>query len=98
MHHGDLNVEVFVEGSFGENAYVVSAPATHGVVASGRPPRVGWIVDPSFPPAVEELLEFVNTGSILIEKIVLTHGHADHIAGLDDVKAVWGDAPVWIAR
>lgn len=74
---------------FGENAYVLSTATPAG--------RVGWIIDPSFPPAIEELLAYIADERIAIEKIVLTHGHADHIAGLDQAYAAHPSAEVWIA-
>jgi len=74
-----LNIQTFVEMRFGENSFVVS-------VADGAGRLVGWVVDPSFPPAVHRLLAYVAERGIVIEKIVLTHGHADHIVGVDVVR------------
>ncbi len=99
MNHGNLTIDTFVESSFGENAYLVSVPAAGpgaGGASDERP--VGWIVDPSFPPAIDELLESAARRSMRIERIILTHGHADHIAGLDRVKGAHPAASVWISR
>ena len=85
MKHGELSIETFVEDSFGENAYVVST--------EGR----AWVIDPSFPPQVHQLLHFVSSSKLEVEKIVLTHGHADHIAGVDFVHAAHPRAELWIA-
>ena len=85
-----LVIETFVEPTFGENAFVVSAE-------SGPGAQVGWIIDPSFPPQVDRLLAYVAGSAITIEKIVLTHGHADHIAGLDAVHDAHPDAQVAMA-
>src|SRR5689334_19593745 len=93
MMHGQLEVRVFVEQSFGENAYVLSAPP-----ADASKGRVGWIIDPSFPPAVDELLEYTREQALSVEKIILTHGHADHIAGLDRAKAAHSQAHVWMPQ
>jgi hydroxyacylglutathione hydrolase len=84
-----LTIETFIDPTFGENAYVLSGQKESGVV--------GWVVDPGFPPQVDQLLEYVRASGIRIEKIVLTHGHADHIAGLDHVRAVWPGAEVLLA-
>jgi len=86
-----LTIETFVERTFGENAFVLSTEDD----ARGR---VGWIIDPSFPPQVDRLLAYVADNAIRIEKIVLTHGHADHIAGLDIVHDAHPDAQVAMAR
>ncbi len=90
MTHGDVRIEAFVDPMFGENAYVVTAPGDGGSAA-------GWIIDPGFPPQVDQLLGHVAEAGVIVEKIVLTHGHADHIAGLDVVHAAHPDAPVYLA-
>ena len=75
-----LVIETFVDGSFGENAYVVST-------SDKGEHRVGWVIDPSFPPQVDELLAYVEGQQIALEKVILTHGHVDHVAGVDAVRA-----------
>lgn len=90
MTSGEIHIETFVERTFGENAYVV-----HTMDADERP--VGWVIDPSFPPQTTEILAFLADRGITLEKIVLTHGHADHIAGLDVVAAAHPGAEVAIA-
>ena len=82
-----LSIETFVDESFGENAYVI-----HTLNERGTP--VGWVIDPGFPPQVDQLLGYISGREITIEKIILTHGHADHIAGLDAVHSSHPDAPV----
>ncbi|MHC4442803.1 MAG: MBL fold metallo-hydrolase [Planctomycetota bacterium] len=84
-----LDIETFMEPNFGENAFVVST-------AGERERTVGWVFDPSFPPQVNELLKYVSENGITIEKIILTHGHADHIAGLDKAHQAHPQARVLI--
>lgn len=91
MADPNLNIEVFVDQVFGENACVLHAPG-----ADETP--VGWIIDPSFPPQVQQLLAYIARHRIQVEKIILTHGHADHIAGLDFAHTAHPEAEVWIAR
>jgi hydroxyacylglutathione hydrolase len=91
MKHGPLEVEIFVEPTFGENAYVLSTAG-----ADGKP--VGWVIDPSFDPQAEQVLEYLAENGIRLERIILTHGHADHIAGLDAVHEAWPAAEVLIGR
>ena len=90
MSTPDLHIRSFVDPNFAENAYVVSTARDDGS-------RVGWVIDPSFPPAVDNLLEYAAAEKIAIEKILLTHGHGDHIAGVDAVYQAHPSAQVGIA-
>lgn len=84
------SIKCFIDQMFGENAYVVScAPAADS--------RVGWVIDPGLGRQVSDLLAYLATEQISVEAILLTHGHADHIAGLDTVKQAHPQAQVWIA-
>lgn len=87
----NVHIEVFVDRNFGENAYVVYA-------AGAEDARVGWVIDPSFPPQPDRIRRFVESENITIEKIILTHGHLDHVAGLDEMKRAWPDAPVYMPK
>lgn len=90
MSAPDLQIRTFVEFTFGENAYVVS-------IAGGDGRRVGWVIDPSFPPSANDLLEYAASEKIEVEKILLTHGHGDHVAGVDAVHEAYPSAQVGIA-
>lgn len=89
MRDQPIQIKVFVEPMFGENALLVSAAGANGTV--------GWAIDPSFPPHVDRLIVYAREHGIAIEKIVLTHGHGDHIAGVDSVKAAFTQAALLIA-
>ncbi|MGQ9651488.1 MAG: MBL fold metallo-hydrolase [Phycisphaerae bacterium] len=89
MSQNDLRIQAFVDPNFAENAYVVSVPSDDGN-------RVGWVIDPSFAPAVDNLVQHAITEHITVEKILLTHGHGDHIAGIDKVRRVFPAAQVGI--
>jgi len=86
----DLHTRSFVDPNFAENAYLVSVARDDGS-------RVGWVIDPSFPPAVDNLLEYAAAERITIEKILLSHGHGDHIAGVDVVYQAHPSAQVGIS-
>jgi hydroxyacylglutathione hydrolase len=79
-----IRLHAFELGRCATNAYVV-APETGGG-------DMCWIVDPGEGP--EPLLRFLQGSSLQPAAIVCTHAHADHIAGIDRVRAVVGPVPI----
>lgn len=72
----------FTLGPFQTNTYLV---------------RVGsacWIVDPSFEP--DDPIATIRDQRLNPEAIVLTHAHADHIAGVADVRRAFPAIPILI--
>ena len=62
----------------GVNTYIVYNEETkHGVM-----------IDPSFNPRI--LVDCVENEGLVIDAILLTHGHYDHIAGLSAVRKAFG--------
>lgn len=82
--HGPVVVERFVLGPFETNCYLVRASVGGGV----------WVVDAGFDPA--PMLDRLAALRQPVEAILLTHAHADHIAGLNEVKAAHPSAPILI--
>jgi hydroxyacylglutathione hydrolase len=81
-HAGTAHLEAFTLGPFATNCYVVHAP----------PDPACWIVDAGFGP--RPMIEHVRAAGLRPERIVLTHAHVDHIAGLAEVRAAFPGVPV----
>lgn len=79
-------IEAFALGPFGTNCYLVHTG--HG--------GEGWIVDASYGP--DELIDRARALGLRITGIIITHAHGDHIAGLDDIRAAFPNAPVYAHR
>ena len=56
-----------------------------------------WIIDPGLPPQAGQIVRFIRAKRLSPERLILTHGHADHIAGIDEVRDALGPLPVHLA-
>jgi glyoxylase-like metal-dependent hydrolase (beta-lactamase superfamily II) len=75
-----LEIHTLVLGDFQTNAYVL--------IDGGE----CWVVDPGFEP--DELIDFLRGRDLTPTRILLTHGHADHIAGINALLEAWPGVPV----
>ena len=66
-----MRIKKFVIGMVGTNCYVVYNENT----------KECFVVDPAAPSA--PLVEFIRTEGLQLQGILLTHGHFDHIMGID---------------
>ncbi len=82
--HAGPRVEGVALGPFQTNCYIVSAPGTDEC----------WIIDASFDP--QPMIDRVRARGLKPSRIILTHAHIDHIAGLDDIRRAFGRLPVAI--
>jgi glyoxylase-like metal-dependent hydrolase (beta-lactamase superfamily II) len=57
-----------------------------------------WIIDPGLPPQGSRIIAHVREHRLTPERVVLTHAHADHIGGLDEVCDAFPGIPVHLAR
>lgn len=78
----EVRIEGITLGPFETNSYIVSV---EGGTAC-------WIVDPSFGP--EPLIDRVRESGLKPTAVLLTHAHADHIAGVDEVLEAFPGTPV----
>ena len=76
------HIQTFCLGDWMTNCYVVQAG------------DLCWIVDAGFSP--QSLIQYIQDRGLTPQAVVLTHAHVDHIAGLNDVRDVWPDLPIWI--
>lgn len=72
-------IECFTLGPFATNSYLIGAD------------NAWWVIDPSFDPA--PLLKRLRAIAATPVAILLTHAHADHIAGLADLRRAFPDVP-----
>ena len=77
-----VKVECYVNGPLENNSYLIVKDS------------IALIVDPSGD--CSELLRSVATRELDMRAVVLTHGHFDHIMGLDQVAASFPSVPVYI--
>ena len=70
----------FVLGNYQTNCHVVTSA------------EACWVVDCGYSP--DELITYLQRESLTPTAILLTHCHADHIAGLDQLLGAIGNVPV----
>lgn len=78
--------QVFTFNPFAENTYILSDESKHCV-----------IIDPGCSNKEEEniLKDYIQSNQLIPEKILLTHGHIDHILGLNFCVNEW-KLPIYI--
>ena len=86
MKLADLEIKTFVNSDFAENLYVLRVRGSRDCV----------IVDPGIDP--EKGIAYIRKEELLPRAVLITHGHYDHIGGLNRVKAEWPEAVVMIGE
>jgi hydroxyacylglutathione hydrolase len=91
LSEGPLRVEKVESMPFAENSYIAWLDAGNAAIAAEC-----VVVDPGTEPdLIEEIIE--SRGLKLVAQLI-THAHGDHIAGVNDLKRRWPDAPIVIGR
>ncbi|MDO5553747.1 MAG: MBL fold metallo-hydrolase [Planctomycetia bacterium] len=85
MKREELVVKPAVLSDFQENAYIVAAVGSNDCV----------VIDPGMDP--EPLLAALQESNLTPRAFLITHGHWDHIGGLEKMKELWPDAPIIIS-
>ncbi len=88
MSENELHIYIVNDPSFMEN----------GAVIHTRDGGPCWIIDPGLPPQAPDIIRYVREHHLVPEKIILTHGHADHIAGVDEVRGAFAQIAVHMAK
>ncbi len=81
-----LRLSVVTTRQFDQNTYVMGQSDRDEVI----------VVDPGFDS--DRLIAHLTAKKLTVAAILLTHGHVDHIAGIERLKAFAPDAPVIIGR
>ncbi|MCM8823633.1 MAG: MBL fold metallo-hydrolase [Candidatus Omnitrophica bacterium] len=67
-------LKIFTLGSIQTNCYLIFNLSTKKAI----------LIDA--PEDIEEVVDFINENSLYLEGVFLTHGHIDHIKGLDNLN------------
>lgn len=85
-----LDIECFTLGPWMTNCYVVRA----GPSAAAGDPGECWIIDAGFDP--QPMIEHIRRQNLRPLRVILTHAHLDHIAGLSLLRAVFPGIPILV--
>jgi hydroxyacylglutathione hydrolase len=80
-----MQIVTYSNGPFQVNSYLVYDSSA----------RSGIIIDPG--SEIEDLCALIERDRIQLNAILCTHGHIDHVAGVNEVKAKFG-IPLWMNR
>lgn len=80
-----MKIETFVTGIIGTNTYVAYNETTKEAV----------LVDPA--ACTKKLMHFIEEEGLSMKAVLLTHGHFDHIMGIDGFRKVY-DVPVYVGE
>ena len=70
-----IEIHVFVAGPLETNTYLLTSGTT------------AWVIDPAM--GLDELIAVARQRGLDVRRVLLTHGHADHIAGIPQLRRAW---------
>jgi hydroxyacylglutathione hydrolase len=82
VSQSELQVTRILSSPFEENSYIARMKGRNDCL----------VVDPGLEP--DEIIRGLESLGVVPAAILLTHGHADHIAGVPALKARWPGCPV----
>jgi len=80
----ELDIRTFCLGPFQTNCHLVRAAGSSDC----------WVIDAGAMPA--PMIQAIEDEGWRPERILLTHAHADHLAGVEDFLKRWPGTPVWL--
>lgn len=81
---GRLHIDTFSLGPWQTNCFIVHTDQSTDC----------WIVDAGFDP--QPLIAAIDQRGLVPSKLLLTHGHLDHIAGISLLRDRWPSLPILI--
>ncbi|UCD74207.1 MAG: MBL fold metallo-hydrolase [Phycisphaerales bacterium] len=84
------HIETFILGDFFTNCFLITIPDHPDPDRA----RECWIADCGFQP--EPMIEHIERNNLQPTALLLTHGHPDHMAGMDALRDRFGEFPVYM--
>ena len=84
MEFSKISIHSIISDHFEENSYIVHFAGYKDC----------FVVDPGFEP--EKIIDYLEKKNLRPVAVLLTHGHADHIAGIGEIKQHWPNCVICI--
>lgn len=86
MNFSEIIIQTVVSSPFEENAFIVHLKGKTDC----------FVVDPGLEP--DKIVDLIKREELNPVAVLITHGHTDHIAGMDGIKAEWKNCAVYIGE